>query len=99
MKLSQDDVLKLGTLSRIEISAEELPELQADLNRTLNFAAILQQVDPDLKAFSFDFGGNILRNDELQPTLGQAGATAIAPDAQDGFLKVPRTVDTGGHGG
>lgn len=99
MKLSEEDVLKLGTLSRIEISPEELPGLQADLNRILQFAAILQEVDPGLPEYSFDFGGNILRRDEVRETLGQDGAGRLAPDSQDGFLKVPRTVDTGGHGG
>lgn len=98
MKLSEQDVLRLGTLSRIEISEGELPELQTDLNRILEFAAILQDVDPELPEHSFDFGGNILRQDEVRATLGQEGATRIAPDSQDGFLKVPRTVDTGGHG-
>lgn len=98
MKLSEEDVLRLGTLSRIEIDAEELPELQADLNRILKFAEILQAVDPELPEYAFDYGQNILRHDEVRATLGQEAACRLAPDSQDGFLKVPRTVDTGSHG-
>ena len=99
MKLTPEEVLKLGSLSRIEIPAESLPGLQADLNRILEFAAILQEVDPDLAPYSLDYGGNIMREDVSVEPLGQAGATELAPESQDGFLRVPRTVDTGGHGG
>lgn len=86
--------MKLGTLSRIEIDPKELPELQEDLNRILKFAQVLQEVDADLQSYSFDFGGNILRQDEVQPTLGQEAAGRLAPETQAGFLKVPRTLDT-----
>ena len=99
MKLTPDDVLKLGSLSRIAIDAETLPELQADLNRILEFAAVLQEVDPGLPEYAFEMGGNILREDTVSSTSGQKEATALAPEAQDGFLKVPRTVDSDGHGG
>ncbi len=99
MKLDREDVLKLGSLSRITVAEEDLPELQADLNRILEFAAVLQEVDPALPAYELDFGGNILREDLVTQPLGQAGATALAPEAQDGFLKVPRTVDSDSHGG
>ena len=99
MKLTPEEVLKLGSLSRIEIDAESLPELQKDLNRILDFAAILQEVDPDLPPYSLDYGGNIMREDRTAEPLGQAGAASLAPESQEGFLKVPRTVDTGGHGG
>ncbi len=99
MKLTPEEVLKLGSLSRIEIDSESLPDLQADLNRILEFAAILQEVDPDLPPYSLEYGGNIMREDVVAAPLGQAGATDLAPESQDGYLKVPRTVDTGGHGG
>lgn len=99
MELSAEDVLKLGSLSRIEIDPTTLPELQADLNRILEFAAVLQEVDRSLPEYELEYGGNILRQDEVVPSLGQAAAVELAPESQDGFLKVPRTVDTGGHGG
>src|SRR5690606_38129507 len=51
MKLTPEDVLKLGSLSRISIDAASLPDLQADLNRILEFAAVLQEVDGDLPEY------------------------------------------------
>lgn len=93
MKLTREEVIRLGVLSRIEIRDEALPELQDDLNRILEFAAVLQEVAPNLPAYELDYGGNILRQDGMKATLGQKGALELAPEDQDGFLKVPRTVE------
>ena len=98
MKLTNEEVARLGVLSRIEIPAEVLAGLTEDLNRILDFAAVLQEIDPGLPEYGFPAGGNILRHDILRPPLGQEQALAAAPSSQDGFLKVPRTVDSGGHG-
>lgn len=99
MKLSEQDVLRLGTLSRIEIAGSELPALATELNRILVFAEVLREVNPELPGHSFDFGAeNFLREDEIREPLGQEGASRLAPATENGFLKVPRTVDTGGHG-
>lgn len=98
MRLSEADVLRLGELSRIEITPEILPELQRDLNGILEFAAVLAEVDPELPPYELDFGGNVLRSDTAAPSLSQDEALALAPASQDGFFRVPRTVDNGGHG-
>lgn len=93
MKLSATDIRRLGTLSRIEIDEAELEQLQADLNRILEFAAVLAEVDEDTAVYGLDWGGNVLRADETETPLGQAGALELAPAAVDGFIRVPRTVD------
>ena len=98
MKLSPEDVLRLGSLSRISIADTDLPQLTADLNHILEFAAVLGEIDPALPEYGFDAGGNILRDDKAAEPLGQAAALEQAPAAQDGFFRVPRTVDSGGHG-
>src|SRR5690625_3471408 len=94
MELNADEIRRLADLSRIQVSDEELPELEAGLNRILEFAAVLAEVDARSDAWDIDWGGNILRADELSEPLGQQAALELAPDrSEDGFLRVPRTVD------
>ena len=71
MKLSPEDVLRLGSLSRISIADTDLPQLTADLNHILEFAAVLGEIDPALPEYGFDAGGNILRVDEAAARAGR----------------------------
>lgn len=93
MKLTTADIKRLGALSRIELSDAAAAELQPDLNRILEFAAVLAEVAEDVEAYGLDWAGNVLRADETEVPLGQAGALALAPASEDGFIRVPRTVD------
>ncbi len=98
MRLEAADVLRLGELSRIEIEDHVLEILRQDLNGILDFAAVLQEVDPAAEPYTFDFGGNVLREDAAAGSLDQAAALGVAPAAtEDGFFRVPRTVDTGSN--
>lgn len=44
-KLSQDDVLKLARLARLELSDEEVQQFQNEFNAILGYVEQLQKVD------------------------------------------------------
>ncbi len=93
MKLTNEEILRLGTLSRIDLREADLDELRADLNRILDFAAVLAEVPEDAGEYGLDWGGSVLRPDEVVAPLQQARALELAPATLDGFIRVPRTVD------
>jgi aspartyl-tRNA(Asn)/glutamyl-tRNA(Gln) amidotransferase subunit C len=102
MKLTDSDVLELAGSERIKLDPAEIPQLRDDLNSILEFASVLHELPGDAQASAdtesspHPKGMNLLRDDTVRPSLAQAEALAPAPAAEDGFFRVPRTVDSEG---
>ena len=87
----------LKLLARLELSAEETQGLKADLNKTLKYFEQIKELDTEgieelarpLEMY------NVFREDEFQPSLPHEEAISIAIENENGYYKVPRTVDTG----
>ncbi len=87
----------LQRLSRLELTEEEAAAFSADLDLLLAYLARLQEADlddepewtPPLPPAS------PTRPDVVQPSLAREMALGLAPAAQDGFFRVPRTLDDG----
>jgi aspartyl-tRNA(Asn)/glutamyl-tRNA(Gln) amidotransferase subunit C len=64
------------------------------MNSILEYAAMLEQIDtsnvsPTAHAVELY---NVLRDDEVKPSMEQEKVLKNAPDAEDGFFRVPRIV-------
>jgi aspartyl-tRNA(Asn)/glutamyl-tRNA(Gln) amidotransferase subunit C len=96
MQISDKDMAHLKHLARLELSDEETEHLKNDLNSILGYFEQLAELDTDdvePLARPIDLH-SVYRNDTLGSPLPQETALALATEQEDGFFKVPRTVDT-----
>lgn len=94
MALTHRDVQKIAELARLRVSGEEADRLLHDLNRILNCAEQLKEVDVEGVAETFHpmQQETPLREDEVQASLTQKEALGNAPDQKDGHFRVPRAI-------
>ena len=95
MKLNRKDVEHVALLSRLELSETELDKFTGQLDAILEYIDVLNQVDTSAvepMAHVLDIR-NVMRADEVQPSLPREAALQNAPDAEDGFFKVPKIVE------
>jgi aspartyl-tRNA(Asn)/glutamyl-tRNA(Gln) amidotransferase subunit C len=97
MALSKQEVLKVGRLSRIRLSAAEVEKFATQLSAILGYVDKLRQLDtesiePLTHALALH---NVLREDQPAPGLTPEQALAGAPESADDFFRVPRVLDEG----
>lgn len=82
---------KIEALAGLHLTPEEREALRADLERILAYFQKLQEVDTQgVPPFSPLPGQvNVLREDEPRASLSQEEALRNAPDAVDGYFRVP----------
>jgi aspartyl-tRNA(Asn)/glutamyl-tRNA(Gln) amidotransferase subunit C len=91
MSLSRDDAAKVARLARLSLSDAELDALTAQLGQILDYVAILDELDvsdvePMVHAVELS---NVLRADDVQPSLPRAAALANAPKTDGKYFLVP----------
>jgi aspartyl-tRNA(Asn)/glutamyl-tRNA(Gln) amidotransferase subunit C len=98
MPISKVDVEKIAQLARLELTQEEADSFTQQLGSILDYVGKLNELDTSaigpMSHCSAD-GGNsdyALRDDQTRPGLGQDVAVANAPDAEDGYFKVPKVI-------
>jgi aspartyl-tRNA(Asn)/glutamyl-tRNA(Gln) amidotransferase subunit C len=89
--ISRDDVAHVARLARLELSAEELELFTAQLAAVLEHAADVEALDvgdvaPTMHPYPLR---NVLREDEVRPSVDRDEVLAQAPAAEDGRFKVP----------
>lgn len=94
--LSDQEMEHLKTLSRMELSKAETEALKGDLNALLEFFDQLSELDTDgvdelVRPLA---SANAFRDDVPLPSLKPRDLEGLATEAERGFFKVPRTVDT-----
>ncbi|EYB68281.1 aspartyl/glutamyl-tRNA amidotransferase subunit C [Deinococcus phoenicis] len=85
----------LARLARLELTREERETMQTDLNSILGYFEQLSAVDTsgvEEMQRPVDLV-NVLRDDVPGATFGPDVVAALAPEVQDGFVRVPRTVE------
>ena len=95
MKLNRKDVEHVALLSRLELSENELDKFTGQLDAILEYIDVLNQVDTSAvepMAHVLEIR-NVMRADEVQPSLPREAALQNAPEAEDGFFKVPKIVE------
>ena len=90
--ISRDDVAHLARLSRLAVTDEELDRFAGQLDQVLAAVARVQEaavadVAPMSHAVPLT---NVLRADEVRPSLPRDAVLAGAPAAEDGRFRVPR---------
>lgn len=85
----------LAALARLQLTPEERVAMQADLNRVLGYFEQLNEVDTDgVQEMQRPVTlVNVLRDDVPGEAFPRAVVEALAPEMQDGQVRVPRTVE------
>jgi aspartyl-tRNA(Asn)/glutamyl-tRNA(Gln) amidotransferase subunit C len=98
-----EDVRRVAELANLELTAEEEPRMQRDLNAILGHIAQLNELDTaEIPAMAqvgeilggvADTTGASLREDEVRPSLDRAAVMTEAPESDGRFFKVPKVID------
>jgi aspartyl-tRNA(Asn)/glutamyl-tRNA(Gln) amidotransferase subunit C len=98
-----EDVLRVAELANLELSAEEEPRMQRDLNAVLGYIDQLNELDTsdvppmaqvgEVLGGAVDLVGATLRADFVQPSLDRDEVMAVAPETDGRFFKVPKVIE------
>jgi aspartyl-tRNA(Asn)/glutamyl-tRNA(Gln) amidotransferase subunit C len=98
-----EDVRRVAELANLELTAEEEPRMQRDLNAILGHIAQLNELNTDgvpamaqvgeMLGGVVDTRGTSLRVDAVRPSLDRAAVMAAAPESDGRFFKVPKVIE------
>ena len=90
MALTREEVEHVAWLARLQLSEEEIEAFREQLSAILEYARMLEDID--LSAVSPTATvlpmRNVMREDEVRPSLPQDVVLANAPDTEDGYFRV-----------
>src|ERR1700722_3335291 len=91
-RLTRDDAAYVARVARIDLDADELEFFAVELAAVLEHAAQVAAIDTsDVEPTAHPLPlVNVLREDEVQPSLDRDEVLAQAPETEDGRFKVPR---------
>jgi len=90
MSLTPDEVLHIARLARIALSDADVQRLTAQLSGILDHFAALSSVDTgDVEPTAHPLPlSNVMRADEVSPSLPRSEVLANAPEQEEGFFRV-----------
>lgn len=94
MSVSLEDVRHLAELSQIRLNKTELTSLAGDIDRIVGYIDQLDELDTAGVEPTFQLTGleNVWRTDEVKPQLERRELLQLAPDSEDGQVKVPKVL-------
>jgi aspartyl-tRNA(Asn)/glutamyl-tRNA(Gln) amidotransferase subunit C len=98
MELSPEDVEHVAELAQLALSPQEQELFREQLSSILAYFESLQQLDtgaipPTATLLPLE---NVMRDDQVQPSLPMADVLANAPATQDGCFRVPVVLERDG---
>jgi aspartyl-tRNA(Asn)/glutamyl-tRNA(Gln) amidotransferase subunit C len=95
MAIDRATVDHVARLARLDLSDDERTRMQAELTDILDHVTRIQEleldgIEPTAHAVPLR---NVMRTDEVRPSLPQEVALAAGPDVEDGRFKVPRIIE------
>ena len=90
MKLTDEEIKRIALLARLGISEDEVEKFRGQLSDILENFEILQEVDTSEVQPTSQVTGlrNVVKDDEMIPSLTQGEIMANAPQEEDGFFKI-----------
>jgi aspartyl-tRNA(Asn)/glutamyl-tRNA(Gln) amidotransferase subunit C len=94
MQISQEEVLQVAKLARLEVRGDELENMTEQLDRILSYVAKLNElntdgVTPTTHAIAID---NAFREDTVKDSLSRQDALANAPEQNGEAFVVPKVI-------
>ena len=101
--VTEQDVLRVAELANLELTAEEVPRMQRDLNAILGHIAQLNELDTsgvpamaqvgEVLGAEVEATGAALRVDAVRPSVDRKAVMAAAPESDGRFFKVPKVIE------
>ncbi len=93
--ISREDVVNVARLARLALGDAEIERMREQLNAILGYIDKLKELDitnvePTSHAVPLV---NVMREDEIVPSLGQEAMLANAPDRAGALFRVPRIIE------
>ncbi len=88
--VTEHDVQHIAELADVGINEDELGTFTSQFNAILDYFDTLDTVKGSTAVKSELF--NVLREDEVEPSLPQEDVLKNAPAKEDGFIKAPRVM-------
>lgn len=94
MKITTEEAKKIALLSRLEFSPEDLEKMRDSMNSILTYMEELNQYDTTDVASTVHAVEqyNVMREDVPHTSFTNEEALMNAPDAEDGYFKVPKII-------
>ncbi|MDA8168758.1 MAG: Asp-tRNA(Asn)/Glu-tRNA(Gln) amidotransferase subunit GatC [Nitrospiraceae bacterium] len=95
MKIDRKEVINIAKLSRLVLSEGEIDLYSEQLSNILGYIGQLNEAgtkDVPPTSHVLDLN-NVLREDEVKPSLPPEEALKNAPDPADHFYRVPRIIE------
>jgi len=94
MAISREEVEHIAKLARLELTEEEKKRFQVELGKILEYFDQLKKLDtesvpPMTHAAPIE---NVLREDQVKPSLPAEEALQNAPEKKDSYFQVPKVV-------
>jgi len=95
MGVTVKDVEHVANLARLELSEEEKHKFAEQLTQILQYAEKLNELDTDnVEPMSHAVPhSNVMRDDEVKPSLDLEQIMLNAPDEEDGQFRVPAILE------
>jgi len=88
MRITKEEILKLGQISMIDISEEEIPVLMERIEGLLNYASCLKELIKEVTDASLPHVVNVSREDIIKAT-DTAPLLKLAPQSESNYYVVP----------
>lgn len=98
MKISEDEVRHVATLSKLAFYEEETSQFATTLTKIVDMVELLNEVDTEGVAITTTMAD---RKNVMRPDLAQAGTNREdlfknVPEKENNFIKVPAILEDGG---
>jgi aspartyl-tRNA(Asn)/glutamyl-tRNA(Gln) amidotransferase subunit C len=95
MALTTKEVEHVAQLARLRLAPEEIETMRVQLSNILDYIDMLKEVDVTAVPPTAQVTDllNIMRADEVRPSLPSEDVLANAPDQQDGMFRVKAIFD------
>lgn len=95
MKISENTIDHIAHLARLRFEGTAKVEIQADLEKIIGFMSKLSEVptdDVEPLIFMSD-EVNVLREDEVEPSVSHEAALRNAPKKDSDYFRIPKVLD------
>ena len=101
--VTMEEVRRVAELANLQLTAEEEPRMQRDLNAILGHIAQLNELDTtgvsamaqvgEMLGGAAAPGGEGLRLDAIRASVDRGAVMAAAPETDGRFFKVPKVIE------
>ena len=95
MKITKEDVLKIADIAHLNLTEDEVQGFTEDLEKMVAFADQLNEIDMTDAETKIEEATlfNVLRKDQVKPSMTKEELLANAPQEKNGCFFVPQIVE------